>query len=38
MLAAERVVGSYRFQVEEFVPDRIRVDIEPGIAAATAGD
>lgn len=26
----ERVLGSYRFQVEEFIPDRIKVGIEPG--------
>jgi uncharacterized protein YfaS (alpha-2-macroglobulin family) len=26
---AEKVVGQYRFQVEEFVPDRISVAIEP---------
>ncbi|MCB1058391.1 MAG: alpha-2-macroglobulin family protein, partial [Acidobacteria bacterium] len=27
--AAEKVLGTYRFQVEEFVPDRIQVSIEP---------
>lgn len=34
---AEQVVGSYRFQVEEFVPDRIRVAVEPGGAAPVPG-
>ncbi len=28
----ETVVGQYRFQVEEFIPDRIKVEIEPGAA------
>ncbi len=27
---AEETIGSYRFQVEEFIPDRIQVAIEPG--------
>lgn len=27
LLVGEEVIGQYRFQVEEFVPDRIRVDI-----------
>ncbi|MBM4255464.1 MAG: alpha-2-macroglobulin family protein [Deltaproteobacteria bacterium] len=27
LVAGEEVIGQYRFQVEEFVPDRIRVDI-----------
>ena len=27
LLIGEEVIGQYRFQVEEFVPDRIRVDI-----------
>ena len=26
---AEKVIGQYRFQVEEFVPDRIKVEIAP---------
>ena len=26
----ERVIGTYRFQVEEFIPDRIRVKIDAG--------
>ncbi|MDJ0850512.1 MAG: MG2 domain-containing protein [Myxococcota bacterium] len=30
LVIGEDVVGRYRFQVEEFVPDRIRVGIEPG--------
>lgn len=29
MKAGEQVVGNYRFQVEEFVPDRIKVEIAP---------
>ncbi|MCB1036627.1 MAG: alpha-2-macroglobulin family protein, partial [Acidobacteria bacterium] len=29
LLVAEKVIGSYRFQVEEFIPDRIQVAIEP---------
>ena len=28
---ADDVIGRYRFQVEEFVPDRIRVEIEPPV-------
>ena len=27
---AEKILGTYRFQVEEFIPDRIQVSIEPG--------
>lgn len=35
--AGEDVVGEYRFQVEEFVPDRIRVEVDaPGEAAPGA--
>ncbi|MGE4291636.1 MAG: alpha-2-macroglobulin [Desulfovibrio sp.] len=30
-------IGEYRYQVEEFVPDRIRVDIKPKTAAASLG-
>ena len=29
MVVAEKVIGQYRFQVEEFVPDRISVEIVP---------
>lgn len=29
LLAAEQVVGTYRYKVEEFVPDRIKVEIAP---------
>ncbi|MFQ5738237.1 MAG: alpha-2-macroglobulin [Acidobacteriota bacterium] len=28
LLVAEKVIGQYRFQVEEFVPDRIKVEIQ----------
>lgn len=31
---AEQTVGSYWFQVEEFVPDRIKVEISPGTVGA----
>ncbi len=37
LLAAETVIGSYRFKVEEFVPDRIKVEIDPAQAVAQAG-
>jgi hypothetical protein len=30
LLVAEEVVGAYRFQVEDFVPDRIEVRVDPG--------
>ncbi len=30
MVVAEKVIGQYRFQVEEFVPDRIGVEIAAG--------
>ena len=30
LLAGDETVGSWRFQVEEFVPDRIKVEIRPG--------
>ena len=36
-LVAEEVVGRYGFQVEEFVPDRIKVEIAPATAAVSAG-
>ena len=29
LVVGESVIGQYRFQVEEFVPDRIKVEIEP---------
>jgi alpha-2-macroglobulin len=29
LVVAEQVVGNYTFQVEEFVPDRIKVDVRP---------
>ncbi len=34
---ADEVIGSYSFQVEEFVPDRIKVEIQPATAAAMPG-
>ncbi len=34
---AEVVVGRYAFQLEEFVPDRIKVEIRPGDATAGPG-
>ena len=37
LVIAEEVVGRYRFLVEEFVPDRIRVGIEPPEAAVGPG-
>jgi uncharacterized protein YfaS (alpha-2-macroglobulin family) len=37
LLVGEEVVGRYRFQVEEFVPDRIKVEIDPAAAAVLAG-
>ena len=30
----EQVIGRYRFQVEEFIPDRIKVEIAPGRGVA----
>lgn len=38
LLAGEQLVGSYRFQVEEFVPDRIRVDIDVAAEAVSLGE
>jgi uncharacterized protein YfaS (alpha-2-macroglobulin family) len=32
-VVAEKVIGQYRFQVEEFVPDRIAVEIQTGAGA-----
>jgi alpha-2-macroglobulin len=37
LLAGEEVVGQYRFQVEEFVPDRIKVEIVPPKAPVGPG-
>ena len=34
---AETVIGRYGFQVEEFVPDRIKVEVAPGAGAAPGG-
>ncbi len=31
--AGEKVIGQYRFQVEEFIPDRIKVEIQPASPA-----
>jgi alpha-2-macroglobulin len=36
--AGDRVIGSYRFSVEEFVPDRIKVEIEPPAAPPGPGE
>jgi uncharacterized protein YfaS (alpha-2-macroglobulin family) len=38
VIAGSDVVGSYNFQVEEFVPDRIKVAITPAKPFASAGD
>ncbi|MGH9380429.1 MAG: alpha-2-macroglobulin family protein [Thermoanaerobaculia bacterium] len=38
LLAGDRVIGSYRWQVEEFVPDRIRVDVSVGEGPFGPGD
>ena len=37
LATGETVIGQHRFQVEEFVPDRISVTVAPGTAAATPG-
>lgn len=37
LVAGEEVIGQYRFQVEEFVPDRIRVEITPPTAPVGPG-
>lgn len=37
LVIAEKVVGQYRFQVEEFVPDRIKVEIVPPKEKPTPG-
>ncbi len=38
LVVAEEVIGQYRFQVEEFVPDRIKVEIKPEKPAFKAGE
>jgi hypothetical protein len=37
LVAGEEVIGQYRFQVEEFVPDRIKVEIAPPASRSRAG-
>ena len=37
LVVAERVIGQYRFQVEDFIPDRIKVEIDPTEPAVSAG-
>lgn len=37
LVAGETVIGQYRFQVEEFVPDRISVAVKPEAASAGPG-
>ncbi len=37
LVAAEQVVGTYRYKVEEFVPDRIKVEITPEKASFSPG-
>ncbi|MCP3954346.1 MAG: alpha-2-macroglobulin family protein [Desulfobacterales bacterium] len=34
---AGRVIGNYKFQVEEFIPNKIKVKLEPGSTVATPG-
>jgi uncharacterized protein YfaS (alpha-2-macroglobulin family) len=38
LLAGDQVIGRYRFQVEEFVPDRIRVAVQAGDETLGPGD
>src|SRR5205085_4201501 len=38
LVAGRNVIGTYRFQVEEFVPDRIKVDIRAKKKDAAPGD
>lgn len=38
LLAGDEVIGQYRFQVEEFVPDRIKVEITPKKATVSLGE
>ncbi|HYU35732.1 MAG TPA: alpha-2-macroglobulin [Thermoanaerobaculia bacterium] len=38
LVVAEKVIGQYRFQVEEFVPDRIGVEIAPPAKRLGPGD
>jgi len=37
MVVAEKIIGQYRFQVEEFVPDRIAVEIQTPASKAGPG-
>ncbi len=38
VIAGNDVIGTYAFQVEEFVPDRIKVEIKPSKPYAAPGD
>ncbi len=38
VVVAEKVIGSYRYKVEEFVPDRIKVEIAPGKESFAPGE
>jgi uncharacterized protein YfaS (alpha-2-macroglobulin family) len=38
IVTGETVIGQYRFQVEEFVPDRISVSVKPAAASADPGE
>ena len=38
LLVGEEVIGQYRFQVEEFVPDRIKVEIAPKKETVSVGE
>ncbi len=38
VLVAEEVIGQYRFQVEEFIPDRIKVEIAAARQEVVAGE
>jgi uncharacterized protein YfaS (alpha-2-macroglobulin family) len=38
LLAGKDVIGTYNFQVEEFVPDRIKVELRPKKPRAAPGD
>ncbi|MDQ7830832.1 MAG: alpha-2-macroglobulin [Desulfovibrionaceae bacterium] len=38
LMAGKEQIGEYRFQVEDFVPDRISVSVEPGQAMALPGE
>ncbi len=37
LVVAEQVIGQYRFQVEDFIPDRIKVEIDPASPQVSAG-